>query len=54
VSLARALGWSGRGTFVGIGAGSFELGDGLSEPVAAAVPALTAAIEREVTVLARG
>jgi hypothetical protein len=50
--LARALGWSGRGTFLGVGAASFVLGDGLSEPVAAALPALTAAIEHEVRALA--
>lgn len=53
VLLARALGWSGQGTFLGIGASSFVLGDGLSEPVAAALPALTAAIEHEVHALAR-
>jgi hydrogenase maturation protease len=53
VALARALGWHGQGTFVGVGAASFELGGGLSAPVAAALPALTAAVEREVTALAR-
>jgi hydrogenase maturation protease len=52
VALARALGWSGRGTFLGVGAASFVLGDELSEPVAAALPALTAAIEHEVRALA--
>lgn len=52
VLLARALGWTGQGTFVGIGAHSFELGEGLSQPVAAALPALTAAIEHEVSALA--
>jgi hydrogenase maturation protease len=53
VALARALGWHGLGTFLGVGARSFGLGEGLSEPVAAALPALTAAVEDEVTRLAR-
>ena len=54
VALADALGWRCRGTFLGVGARSFTLGEGLSEPVAAALPALAAAIEREVEALARG
>jgi hydrogenase maturation protease len=53
VALARALGWEGRGTFLGIGTTSFGLGEGLSDPVAAAIPTLTEAVEREVTTLAR-
>lgn len=53
VALARALGWRGHGTFLGVGAHSFGLGEGLSGPVAAALPALTAAVEHEVTTLAR-
>jgi hydrogenase maturation protease len=53
VGLARALGWQGSGTFLGIGARSFGLGEELSEPVAAAIGALTAAVEREVVALAR-
>jgi hydrogenase maturation protease len=52
VALARTLGWWGRGTFLGIGARSFVLGDGLSDPVAAALPAFTTAIERVVVGLA--
>ncbi len=52
ISLARLLGWRGTGTFLGIGAASFELGEELSEPVAAALPALTAAIEQEVLAFA--
>lgn len=52
VGLARALGWHGSGTFLGVGAGSLTLGDGLSEPVAAALPSLIAAVEREVMALA--
>lgn len=54
VALARALGWRGCGTFLGVGAHSFALGEGISAPVAAALPALTAAIEDEVLRLARG
>jgi hydrogenase maturation protease len=54
LGLARALGWQGDGTFLGIAAASFGLGEGLSEPVAAAVPALTAAVEREVGALGDG
>ena len=54
VALARALGWEGQGTFLGIGTSSFGLGEGLSEPVAAALPALTTAVEREVAALAAG
>ena len=46
VALADALGWRCRGTFLGVGARSFTLGERLSGPVAAALPALTAAIER--------
>jgi hydrogenase maturation protease len=53
IGLARALGWRVCGTFLGVGAGSFGLGEGLSEPVAAALPALTAAVEHEVDALAR-
>ncbi len=52
VALARALGWHGHGSFFGIAARSFELGEGLSEPVAAAMPALIAAVEHEITALA--
>ncbi|MET0772008.1 MAG: hydrogenase maturation protease [Candidatus Limnocylindrales bacterium] len=54
VALARMLGWGGSGTFLGVGAGSFGLGEGLSDPVAAALPALIAAIEAEVSALAAG
>ncbi len=53
VTLARALGWRARGTFLGVAAHSVGLGDGLSEPVAAALPALTEAVEREVMALTR-
>ena len=53
LALADALGWRCRGTFLGVGARSFTLGEGLSGPVAAALPALTAAIEQEVEALAR-
>lgn len=53
VGLARALGWHVRGTFLGVSARSFGLGEGLSEVVAAALPELTAAVELEVTALAR-
>ena len=53
VALARALGWAGEGTFLGIGTTSFGLGEGLSDPVAAALPALTAAVEDEVRAQAR-
>lgn len=52
VGLARALGWHGSGTFLGMGARSFALGEGLSDAVVAALPSLTAAVEAEVTSLA--
>jgi len=52
VALARALGWAGDGTFLGIGARGFGLGDGLSGTVASALPALTEAVEREIVALA--
>jgi hydrogenase maturation protease len=53
VGLARALGWKVRGTFLGVGARSFGIGEGLSEPVAEALPRLIAAVELEVTALSR-
>ena len=52
VALARVLGWHGSGTFLGIGGASFGLGEGLSDPVGEALPALIAAIEDEVIALA--
>jgi hydrogenase maturation protease len=53
VALADALGWRCRGTFLGVGASSFGLGEGMSEPVMAALPALTTAIDDEVAALSR-
>jgi hypothetical protein len=41
-----------RGSFVGLGATGFAFGEGLSAPVAAALPAFAAAIEAEVRRLA--
>jgi hydrogenase maturation protease len=41
-----------RGSFVGLGATGFAFGDGLSEPVAAALPEFAAAIAAEVRRLA--
>lgn len=54
VALARVLGWQASGTFLGIGGASFGLGEGLSDPVGAALPALIAAIEDEVSALTTG
>jgi hydrogenase maturation protease len=43
-----------RGVFVGIGGEAFGFGEGLSTPVAAGIPAYTAAIAEEIRRLAAG
>jgi hydrogenase maturation protease len=48
IALARQLGWSPVGTFVGVGGERFGLGEPMSGSVIAAVPSLRAAIAREV------
>jgi hydrogenase maturation protease len=48
LGLASVLGWSGRGTFIGIGGASFSAGGVLSEAVEGALPALRAAIVKQV------
>ncbi len=48
IELARVLGWDGHGAFLGLGGASFTIGESLSPPVRAALPALRTAIEQEV------
>lgn len=54
VGLAHALGAQPVGVFLGVGVRSVALGEGLSEPVRAALPRLRAAIRAEVERLSRG
>ncbi len=48
VGLAAALGAEPKGTVIGVGAASFELGDALSDDVRAALPQLRSTISREI------
>ncbi|MBX3028960.1 MAG: hydrogenase maturation protease [Chloroflexi bacterium] len=52
LAIAEVLGWTVRGTFLGVGAASCVIGESLSPAVADALPGLCALLEVEIEALA--